>query len=141
MIGRPRLFAIPLGFALAASAMAQSTSPAAVPPSAQAAAAMASQIARQIQPCANRQIKPGPGAERIRVTVHIRLNRDGSLIGEPEVTAFDGVDADNGGYLDRIKGNAIATFKECAPIRGLPPELYDVPHGWRDLKMRYKLPG
>ena len=125
--------------AFGAQAMAQSMAPVAMSP--QPAARLATAIARQIQPCADRQKKPGPGAERIRVVVHVRLNRDGSLNGDPEVTSYDGVAADNGRYLDRIKGNAIATFKDCAPIRDLPPELYDAPHSWRDLKMRYMLPG
>ena len=35
--------------------------------SAQAAADIGSAIARQVQPCADRQVNPGPGAERIRV--------------------------------------------------------------------------
>jgi hypothetical protein len=127
--------------AMAAQYMAVPATPQAAMVSPQAAAAIASHIARQIQPCANRQIKPGPGAERIRVVVHVRLNRDGSLIGDPEVAGYDGVDDSNRGYLDRVKNNAVATFRDCTPIRGLPQEYYDVPHGWSDLKMRYKLPG
>lgn len=108
---------------------------------AQAAADIANRIAQQVQPCANRQIKAGPGAERIRVTLHIRLNRDGSLIGDPEVIGYDGVDDDNRRYLDRVKNDAIATFKDCAPIHDLPQQYYDLPRGWSDLKMRYRLPG
>ena len=107
----------------------------------QTAMDIGSKIVQQVQPCANRQLKPGPGAERIRVVLHLKLNRDGSLIGEPEVVSYDGVDDGNRRYLDHVKNNAIAIFKGCAPIRGLPPELYDVPRGWSDFKIRYKLPG
>ncbi|MDB5709818.1 MAG: cell envelope biosis protein TolA [Sphingomonas bacterium] len=109
--------------------------------SAQAAMDISSKIAQQVQPCANRQVKPGPGAERIRVVIHLKLRRDGTLIGNPEVVGYDGTDDDNSRYLDRVKDNAIATFKGCAPLRDLPQDLYDVPRGWSDFKMRYKLPG
>ncbi|MEG3145650.1 hypothetical protein U1839_13390 [Sphingomonas sp. RT2P30] len=106
-----------------------------------AAADMARRIVQQVQPCADRQVKPGPGAERIRVIIHLKLRRDGSLIGDPEVLGYDGVDDDNRRYLDRVKANVIATFKRCSPLRDLPQALYDVPRGWSDFKMRYKLPG
>ncbi|MEG3145651.1 cell envelope biogenesis protein TolA [Sphingomonas sp. RT2P30] len=109
--------------------------------SAQAQMDISSKIAQQVQPCANQQVKPGPGAERIRVVIHLKLRRDGSLIGNPEVVGYDGTDDDNSRYLDRVKDNAIATFKHCSPLRDLPQELYDVPRGWSDFKMRYKLPG
>lgn len=122
---------------------AKSTSqvPQAATMSAQAQMDIASRIVQQVQPCANRQVKPGPGAERIRVVIHLRLKRDGSLVGNPEVVGYDGTDDENGRYLDRVKDNAIATFKGCAPLRDLPQELYDVPRGWSDFKMRYRLPG
>lgn len=119
----------------------QAQAPQAATMSMQAQMDIASKIAQQVQPCANRQVKPGPGAERIRVTIHLRLKRDGSLIGNPEVVGYDGTDDDNARYLDRVKDNAIATFKGCSPLRDLPQELYDVPRGWSDFKMRYRLPG
>ena len=108
---------------------------------AQAMMDIGSKITQQVQPCANRQVKPGPGAERIRVTIRLRLNRDGSLAADPQVVAHDGVDDENSRYQDRVDDNAIATFKGCSPLRGLPPELYDVPRGWSNFVMRYKLPG
>ena len=49
--------------------------------SAQAAADIASAISRQVQPCADRQVYPGPGAERIVTPIMLSLNRDGSLNG------------------------------------------------------------
>ena len=107
----------------------------------QAAADIGSAIKRQVQPCADRQVKPGPGAERIIVTIRLRMNRDGSLIGNPQVIDHSGIDAENSRYQDRVDDNAIATFKGCAPLRGLPAELYDVPNGWSVFSLRYKLPG
>jgi len=119
----------------------KSVVPQAVVMSQQAAADIGSAIRRQVQPCADRQVKPGPGAERIIVTIRLRLNRDGSLAANPQVTAHSGVDAENSRYQDRVDDNAIATFKGCSPLRGLPAELYDVPNGWSTFSLRYKLPG
>lgn len=98
-------------------------------------------ILRQVQPCANRQVTPGPGAERIRVTVALQLNRDGSLGADPQITAVDGDDEDNRRYVPRVRDLARAVFKGCSPITGLPPALYDVPRGWKTVRLRYKLPG
>ncbi|WP_294233018.1 cell envelope integrity protein TolA [uncultured Sphingomonas sp.] len=105
------------------------------------AANIASAIKRQVQPCANRQVNPGPGAERIRVKINLHINPDGSLAAEPRVTGHSGVDGDNERYVDRVDALAIATFKGCSPLRGLPKELYDVPNGWRNFTLIYKLPG
>jgi outer membrane biosynthesis protein TonB len=107
----------------------------------QAAADIGSAIKRQVQPCADRQVKPGPGAERIIVTIRLRMNRDGSLIGNPAITDHSGIDDENRRYTDRVDDNAVATFKGCSPLRGLPAELYDVPNGWSVFSLRYKLPG
>jgi hypothetical protein len=107
----------------------------------QAQADIGSAIKRQVQPCADRQVKPGPGAERIIVTIRLRLNRDGSLAANPAITGHSGVDDENGRYQDRVDDNAIATFKGCSPLRGLPQELYDVEHGWSVFTMRYNLKG
>ena len=108
---------------------------------AQQAANIASAIIRQVQPCANRQVTPGPGAERIRVTINLRLKRDGSLAARPTVTGHAGVDGDNQRYVDRVDDLAIATFVGCSPLKGLPDELYDVQNGWSNFSLRYKLPG
>jgi hypothetical protein len=98
-------------------------------------------IAEQVQPCANRQVKPGPGAERILVAVRLKINRDGTLAGRPAIGEVTGVDDENARYVQRVKDSAIATYMGCQPLRGLPPELYDVPNGWSDFTLRYKLPG
>lgn len=100
-----------------------------------------SMIQRQVQPCANRQINPGPGASEIRVVLNLRLARDGSLMGQPRVAGHSGVDDDNRIYVTPVDRAAIAAFVGCAPLRGLPPELYDVPGGWSNVTLRYKLPG
>ncbi|MGH6615579.1 cell envelope biogenesis protein TolA [Sphingomonas sp.] len=140
----------PGGFALSAETLkglsaSPSTSKATTPPgatmNAQAAADITSVIVRQVQPCANRQVNPGPGASRIRVQIRLQLNKDGSLAARPTIVAHTGVDDENSRYVDAVDRNAIATFMGCSPLRGLPLELYDVPRGWKVFSLRYNLPG
>jgi hypothetical protein len=120
---------------------ATGTSPKAATMSQQAAMDIGQKIKQQVQPCANRQVKPGPGAERIQVAVRLKINRDGTLAGRPTIGQVTGVDDENSRYVQRVKDSAIATFMGCQPLRGLPPELYDVPNGWSNFTLRYKLPG
>lgn len=117
-----------------------STKPQASTMSPAAAQNIASAITRQIQPCADRQVNPGPGANRIIVTIQLHLNRDGSLMDRPTVVGEPVSDESNARYVARVKDLAIAAFVGCAPMRGLPADLWDVPRGWRNFKMRYKLP-
>ena len=119
----------------------KSEAPKAAKLGAQAAANIGSAILRQVQPCANRQVTPGPGAERIRVTINLKLNRDGTLKSRPTITGHAGVDDENRRYVDRVDDLAIATFTGCSPLRGLPDDLYDVQNGWSNFSLRYKLPG
>lgn len=107
----------------------------------QAIADIGALISRQVQPCANRQRYPGPGAERIRVTIRLRINPNGSLAAAPTIVNHEGVDDSNRRYLALVEENTINSFTQCAPLRGLPAELYDVPRGWRDFRLRYRLPG
>lgn len=98
-----------------------------------------SAIVRQVQPCADRQVFPGPGAEKIRATVSLSLNRDGSLASPVTITGHDGVDDSNERYVRRVDDAVRAIFAGCSPLRGLPAELYDVPGGWRSFKLNYRL--
>ena len=119
-------------------------SPAAAPAVAmtgQAAASIAQAIVRQVQPCANRQVHPGPGAERIVTSLRLRINRDGSLQGRPVVAGQRGIDDENSRYAQRVADLAVNAFVSCAPLRGLPQELYAVPRGWSNFTMNYRLPG
>lgn len=114
--------------------------PAAATFDARAKASVAALFQRRVQPCANKQINPGEGANRIRVTVNLRLRRNGSLAGT-SVVRVSGVDDDNARYEERVKDLAEAVYRECAPFSGLPPELYDTPQGgWSNINLTYKLP-
>lgn len=115
--------------------------PAAAKFDAAALASIQQMIRRQIQPCADRQVDPGPGANRIRVTLNLRLSKSGRLHGPPQVVRTSGVDDENARYEERVKDLAVATYTGCAPLTGLPPELYQTPQGgWSNINMTYRLP-
>jgi outer membrane biosynthesis protein TonB len=114
--------------------------PAAATFNAAAKADVASAIAAQIRPCALRQRALGEGANRIRVVLNLRLTRAGRLQGSPTVIRTSGVDEDNQQYEELVKDQAIASYRECAPLR-LPAELYQTPQGgWSNINMTYRLP-
>ncbi|WCM26066.1 hypothetical protein NDN01_18915 [Sphingomonas sp. QA11] len=103
---------------------------------------MAASIRRQFSPCFDRIAKPGPGAERIVLTVRLRYNRDGSLAAAPEMVGGPaGVDDSNRRYVGAVVDGANTAFRDCSPLRGMPPELYDGQNGWNHFSLRYKLPG
>lgn len=114
-------------------------SPAAVM-NAKAMANIGGLIRRQVQPCADRMVSPGPGASRIKVRLNLKLNRNGSLRAPPSVEGVSGLDEENRRYAQRVKEMAVAVFTSCSPLRELPPELYAVANGWSDFDMNYNLP-
>ncbi|MEA3031135.1 MAG: hypothetical protein QOG13_2460 [Sphingomonadales bacterium] len=119
---------------------ARSNNPPAAVMNAQAAASIGDAIKRQVQPCADRQSIPY-GAGEIVTQINLRLNRDGSLAARPRVIRQLNADGDNSRYAQRAADIAIAAFTQCSPLRGLPQELYDVPRGWSNFTMNYRLPG
>ena len=99
-------------------------------------------IANRIQPCADRQISPGPGANRIRTTLRLRLREDGGLAAAPTVVSQSGKTDENERFAERVADLAVAAVKQCAPLRGLPAALYRTPKGgWNDIRFNYRLPG
>ena len=125
-----------------APSRAPAAKPAAATVSASAMAGIVQAIRRQVQPCADRQVSPGPGANRIRVRLRLQLARSGRLTRPPQVLGTSGVDDENDRYEERVKDLAVATFVGCAPLTGLPPELYETASGkgWSDFIMNYNLP-
>jgi hypothetical protein len=119
----------------------RSRTPSGATMSAQAMSSIVASIKRQIQPCADRQVNPGPGANRIRVTLNLRLNRDGSLSSRPSFVRSTGLDDENGRYEKRVIDLAIAAYTGCSPLRDLPEDLYQTPKGgWSNLNINYNLP-
>ena len=115
--------------------------PAAARFDARAKASVAGLIQRRVQPCANQQINPGEGANRIRVTVNLRLRSNGTLNGTPQIVRVTGVDEENGRFEERVKDLAVAVYRSCSPFSGLPSELYKTSDGgWSNINLTYNLP-
>ena len=128
------------GIADSPSSSKSPAKPAAARFDAVAKANVAQAIAKQIQPCAERQRDLGPGANRIRVVLNIRLFLNGRLKGAPSIVRTSGVDDDNAQFEDLVKDQAIASYRECAPLR-LPADLYSTPDGgWSNINMTYRVP-
>ena len=113
--------------------------PAAARVDGRALAAIQQAIARQIQPCADRQVDPGPGANQIVTALNLRLNRDGTLSATPTVVRQTGVDDDNRRYARRVVDLGVAAFKGCSPLK-LPAEYYATANGgWSNINYNWKL--
>lgn len=111
------------------------TTAAAAPIGAAQLAGLAAAIRRQVQPCADRIVSPGPGAERITTKLNLQMRPNGSFAAAPRVVS-QVTDADNARYGARVGELARAAFVQCAPFE-LPPALYD---GWKNINLNYKLP-
>lgn len=102
----------------------------------EARASMDAAILRALLPC-QRQVLPAPEARAIRVRVEVTLNRNGSLA-NARVMSVANNDPDLRIYEQRMRDLAVNVVEQCAPIRGLPSEYYNVPRGWR--QFRYVFP-
>lgn len=96
-------------------------------------------IRRQIQPCADRQVDPGPGANEISTVLNLRFNADGTLSATPTMVRQSGADGENARYAQRVVDLGIAALRACSPLR-LPPEYYrTAAGGWSNLNFTWKL--
>jgi outer membrane biosynthesis protein TonB len=106
---------------------------------ARALAGIQDAISRQIQPCADRQVDPGPGANRIVTVLNLRLNDNGTLAATPTMVRQSGVDDENDRYARRVVDLGIAAFKGCSPLK-LPAEFYSTPGGgWNNINYKWQL--
>lgn len=102
---------------------------------AKAQASVASLIQRQIEPCARRQRHLSESAKSMSVVLGLAFLPNGQLRGRPSVVRVDGVDGDNEQFRDLAVDQAIASYRECSPLR-LPPELYSTPQGgWKNIRI------
>ena len=92
-------------------------------------------IARALARC-QRQPLPAPEAAAIRVEYRITLNRDGSLSDADFLRVINSNPALEQ-YERRMRDLALNVITACTPIRGLPPEFYDVPGGWRQFPYQF----
>lgn len=117
----------------------RSQTPRAAKIDATALASIVQAIARQIQPCADRQVDPGPGANQIVTTLNLRLNENGTLAATPTMVRQTGITDENERYAQRVRDLGIAAFKGCSPLK-LPAEFYDTPGGgWNNINFKWKL--
>lgn len=95
-------------------------------------AAVASSIGAEVR----RQLKPhwksptGADVELLRTTLSVRLNRDGSLSGAPELVSQSGVNDSNRAQARLHVDQAIKAVRLAAPFK-LPADFYDA---WRDIR-------
>jgi outer membrane biosynthesis protein TonB len=84
-------------------------------------------IGRQLKPHWRGKAPEGAEAELLATRVRFRLNRDGSLAGEPQVLATTGQTEANQPQVARHQEQAVRAVKLAAPF-DLPEPLYD---GWK----------
>lgn len=84
-------------------------------------------IGRQLKPHWRGKAPEGADAELLVTKVSFRLNRDGSLAGEPQVLATSGQTDANQPQVARHQEQAVRAVKLAAPF-DLPEPLYD---GWK----------
>ncbi|WP_205481438.1 hypothetical protein [Sphingomonas arenae] len=112
--------------------------PAAATFNAEARASIDGAIKRQIQPCADDEPFIGAGADRIRLTLNLRLAPSGRLQ-SLNVVLVAGDDEENARYVPLVEDQAKRVFAKCSPLR-LPAELYRTPQGgWSNINMTYRV--
>lgn len=84
-------------------------------------------IGRQLKPHWRGKAPEGADAELLVSRVRFRLNRDGSLAGEPQVLSTTGQTDANAAQVKRHQEQAVRAVKLAAPFN-LPEDLYD---GWK----------
>ncbi len=92
-------------------------------------------LARALMRC-QRQPLPAPEAAAIRVNYRVTLNPDGSLANAQFLSVLNS-DPALERYERRMRDIALNVINACTPIRGLPPEFYDVPGGWRSFPYQF----
>jgi len=72
--------------------------------------------------------------------LNLQLFPSGKLKRSPTVVRVTGDDADNAQYVDLVVNQAIASYRQCSPLR-LPAEFYQTPEGgWSNINMKYRVP-
>lgn len=92
---------------------------------AQARSALSAAITRQLKP--HWQAPQGAEADLLVTRLRFRLNRDGSLAGEPEVISTTGQTPANQAQVRRHQEQAVRAVKLASPFN-LPEDLYE---GWK----------
>lgn len=94
---------------------------------------LADSIRSQAQRC-YRGSADAPNPERLIVVIRVRLNRDGSLDGQPDVFNRQAIDLSTDRYLRVARDRALAAIIDCAPYR-LPAEHFSI---WRRIDVTFR---
>ncbi|PEQ11921.1 hypothetical protein B2G71_14135 [Novosphingobium sp. PC22D] len=94
-------------------------------------ASLASAITRQLKP--HWQAPQGADADQLVTIVRFRLNRDGSLSGNPTIVRQTGVTPTNEAQKERHAEQAIRAVRLAAPFN-LPEEFYE---GWKTVTSQF----
>lgn len=95
--------------------------------------ALAAEVLRQLKPHWQQMAPSGADVEQLRTVVRVRLNRDGSIIGKPEVISQTGVNDSNRPQAPLHAERAVRAVQLAAPFN-LPAEFYDA---WKILTPRF----
>lgn len=113
--------------------------PAAAAFSASARASIASSIARQAQPCADRQPYLGDDADQVQIYLKLYFTRGGRLSRPPQISSMSGPSEARAKYGELLEDQVRRIFAECSPFR-LPADLYDTDDGgWKETTLRYRV--
>lgn len=94
---------------------------------------LADSIRSQAQRCFRSSVD-APNPERLIVMVRVRLNRDGTLDGQPEELNANAIDRSDNRYWRVARDRALAAIIDCAPYR-LPAEYYSI---WRRIDVTFR---
>jgi hypothetical protein len=94
---------------------------------------LADSIRSQAQRC-YRGSADAPDPERLIVVIRVRLNRDGSLDGQPDVFNRQAIDLSGDRYWRVARDRAMAAIIDCAPYR-LPAEHFSI---WRRIDVTFR---
>mgnify|MGYP006175994987 CR=1 FL=1 len=111
-----RVSLIALATILAAAPQAAAMGP-------QQKAALDAEIRRQLKP--NWRPPSGADADQLVTLLEVRLDKNGAVIGTPEVIDQLGVTASNRPQAKLHAERAIQAVKLASPFRNLPPEYYE----------------
>ncbi|MBI1236988.1 MAG: hypothetical protein GC188_09940 [Alphaproteobacteria bacterium] len=94
---------------------------------------LADSIRSQAQRC-YRGSADAPDPERLIVVVRVRLNRDGTLDGQPDILNRQAIDVSSDRYWRVARDRALAAIIDCAPYR-LPAEHFTI---WRRIDVTFR---
>ncbi|SFS04181.1 hypothetical protein [Sphingomonas jatrophae] len=103
-------------------------------------AAMTGAQANALAGLIREQLKPywsppaGTDVDQLVTTLRVRLNKDGSLAGAPEVLGTTGTNASNRGYVRQHQDAARRAVLRAAPLKRLPAEFYE---DWKELDTNF----